>query len=96
MDEKILMVFNLIESKRTEEMKLNISNPPNPHLSSGAIRIFDGMGKEELRCLIASVDCVVAPSLSEGFGSVHTETCAMKIPLITTNVASIPEVVSGN
>lgn len=49
-----------------------------------------------MRELVASADCVIAPSLSEGFGSVHTEVCAMKKPLITTDVASIPEVVSGN
>ena len=38
---------------------------------------------------------VVAPSLSEGFGSVHAEVSAMGIPLITTHVAAIPEVVYG-
>jgi glycosyltransferase involved in cell wall biosynthesis len=36
---------------------------------------------------------IVAPSLSEGFGSVHTESVAMKKPLLTTHIASIPEVV---
>ena len=39
---------------------------------------------------------IVAPSLSEGFGSVHTESAAMKKPLLTTYIASIPEVVRGN
>ena len=39
---------------------------------------------------------IVAPSLSEGFGSVHTESAAMKKPLLTTHIASIPEVVRGN
>jgi glycosyltransferase involved in cell wall biosynthesis len=43
--------------------------------------------------MVASCDVVVAPSFSEGFGSVHTETVAMQKPLITTNVASLPEVV---
>jgi glycosyltransferase involved in cell wall biosynthesis len=42
---------------------------------------------------LASVDCVVAPSISEGFGSVHSEVSAMWKLLITTNVSSIPEVV---
>jgi len=46
--------------------------------------------------LIASSDLIVAPSLSEGFGSVHTESVAMKKPLLTTYIASIPEVVWGN
>ena len=39
---------------------------------------------------------IVAPSLSEGFGSVHTESVAMDKPLLTTFIASIPEVVRGN
>ena len=42
------------------------------------------------------MDVVIAPSLAEGFGSVHSETCAMEKPLITTQVSAIPEVVSGN
>jgi len=45
--------------------------------------------------LVAASDCVVAPSLSEGFGSVHAEVSSMQKPLITTHVASIPEVVHG-
>jgi hypothetical protein len=39
---------------------------------------------------------IIAPSLAEGFGSVHSEACVMQKTLITTQVAAIPEVVSGN
>lgn len=92
LDEKIVLVFNLIESNRTEDVKVQIASLR----SQSQIVVFDGFEKEELRRLVASVDCVVAPSISEGFGSVHTEVCAMEKPLITTDVASIPEVVSGN
>lgn len=45
--------------------------------------------------MVASVDVVIAPSLTEGFGSVHSEACGMGKVLITTQVAAIPEVVSG-
>lgn len=48
-----------------------------------------------MRELVACADVVIAPSLAEGFGSVHSEVCAMGKPLITTQVAAIPEVVSG-
>jgi hypothetical protein len=34
--------------------------------------------------------------LAEWFGSVHSEACAMWKNLITSNLAAIPEVVSGN
>jgi glycosyltransferase involved in cell wall biosynthesis len=48
---------------------------------------------DELRNLIACSDIVIAPSISEWFGSVHTESVAMGKTLLTTNIASIPEVV---
>jgi glycosyltransferase involved in cell wall biosynthesis len=46
--------------------------------------------------LIASCDCIIAPSISEWFWSVHTEAVAMWKILITTNTSAIPEVVWGN
>ncbi|MEI7920250.1 MAG: glycosyltransferase family 4 protein [bacterium] len=91
-DPSLLIVFNLIDSKRTAYIKEKIRKY---HLRS-AVQVFDGFEKEELRTLIASSDMIVAPSLSEGFGSVHTEAVAMKKPLLTTYIASLPEVVWGN
>jgi D-inositol-3-phosphate glycosyltransferase len=44
---------------------------------------------------IAASDCVVIPSLSEGFGFSAAEACAMGKPIVASNVASLPEVVSG-
>jgi glycosyltransferase involved in cell wall biosynthesis len=61
----------------------------------GAVRLFSGFPQTELRELIASVDLIIAPSLAEGFGSVHSEACAMGKTLLTTQVSAIPEVVSG-
>ncbi|MCX6823662.1 MAG: glycosyltransferase family 4 protein [candidate division SR1 bacterium] len=91
-DPQLLFVFNLIDSKRTEYIKETIRKY---HLGS-SVQIFDGFEKDELRTLIASSDMIVAPSLSEGFGSVHTESVAMNKPLLTTYIASLPEVVRGN
>lgn len=91
-DSKLLFVFNLIDSKRTEYIKEKIRKY---HLGS-SVQIFHGLEKDQLRTLIASSDMIVAPSLSEGFWSVHTESVAMGRPLLTTYIASIPEVVRGN
>jgi D-inositol-3-phosphate glycosyltransferase len=44
---------------------------------------------------ISASDCVVIPSLSEGFGFSAVEACAMGKPVVASNVASLPEVVSG-
>lgn len=51
--------------------------------------------RNELPNYIAAADCVVVPSLSEGFGFTAAEACAMERPVVATNVASLPEVVSG-
>lgn len=89
-----VFVFNIIESKRTKKIlnKLKkIQNQWNQEL----IKIYNWFSKEDLRIFVASCNCIIAPSISEGFGSVHTETAAMWIPLITTKTSAIPEVVFG-
>ena len=59
------------------------------------IILLKSMPKEKLiRYLVAS-DCVVIPSLSEGFGFSAAEASALKIPLVITKVGSLPEVASG-
>jgi len=98
-DAKLLFIFNLIDSKRTQYVKEQIRKyhlwPAWP-AGRSSVQIFDGLEKNDLRTMIASSDMIVAPSLSEGFGSVHTESVAMEKPLLTTHIASIPEVVRGN
>ena len=49
----------------------------------------------ELRDALSSADCVVVPSLSEGFGFAIAEAGAMGKPVIASDVGSVPEVVSG-
>lgn len=44
---------------------------------------------------IKASDCVVVPSLSEGFGYNVVEANAMDVPVVASNVASIPEVIRG-
>ena len=51
--------------------------------------------RAELPDYIAACDCVVVPSISEGFGFSAAEACAMGKPVVVSNVASLPEVVSG-
>ncbi len=50
----------------------------------------------EIPAYIKAADCVIVPSLAEGFGFAAAETCAMDVPLVATNTTSLPEVVSGN
>ena len=87
--DNVQIVFNIIESKRTKEILKRINK-----VKCKNIQVFNWMKKEDLRLMVASCDCVIAPSLSEWFGSVHTESCAMWKILITSRISAIPEVVS--
>lgn len=86
----VMVVFNIIESKRTKKILKKLKDFQMKNL-----QIFTGFNKKDLRMLIASCDCIVAPSISEWFGSVHTESVAMGKILITTKTSAIPEVVYG-
>lgn len=93
----IQLIFNFIPAERegliTKKIQTLLADLSPQERER--VKLQYGLPKEELRALVASVQGVIAPSLSEGFGSVHTETLAMTIPLITTQVASLPEVVGG-
>ena len=93
--ENVIAVFNIIESKRTKKILKKLRLLRASQWQESNIQIFTGFGKEDLRKLIASSDCVIAPSISEWFGSVHTESVAMWKILITTKTSAIPEVVYG-
>ncbi len=90
-DPTVLFVFNVIESKRKNKI-LHRLRFLEKFWFARQIQIFQWVDKKDLRTMVSSCDVVVAPSLSEGFGSVHTETISMEKPLITTSVASLPEV----
>ncbi len=57
--------------------------------------LLDPVSYNELPEYIAASDCVIVPSLSEGFGYAAAESCAMGKPVIASNATSLPEVVSG-
>jgi glycosyltransferase involved in cell wall biosynthesis len=74
----VVLVFNLIHSERTSQIRQIIRRQElKLKQKDKRIWIFNGFEREDLRRLLASVDCVVAPSISEGFGSVHSEVSAM-------------------
>jgi len=59
------------------------------------ITLLDPVPRGELPSYIAASDCVVVPSISEGFGFTASEACALGRPVVASNVASLPEVISG-
>ena len=59
------------------------------------IQVLNPVPFEELPGYVKMSDCVVVPSLSEGFGLSAAESCAMRVPVVASNVAALPEVLSG-
>jgi D-inositol-3-phosphate glycosyltransferase len=57
--------------------------------------LHDPVPRNDLPYFIKGSDCVVIPSLTEGFGFNVAESCAMGTPVVASNTHSIPEVVSG-
>ncbi len=57
--------------------------------------ILKPVSRRELPNYIKAADCVVVPSLTEGFGFTAAEACAMGKPVVASNTTSLPEVVSG-
>jgi D-inositol-3-phosphate glycosyltransferase len=57
--------------------------------------LHDPVPYKELPNYIKAADCIVVPSLAEGFGFAAAEACAMGKPVVASNTTSLPEVVSG-
>ncbi len=57
--------------------------------------LHDPVPWKDLPAYILASDCVVVPSLAEGFGFSAAESCALGQPVIASDTTSLPEVVSG-
>ncbi|MFA5944709.1 MAG: glycosyltransferase family 4 protein [Candidatus Thermoplasmatota archaeon] len=55
-----------------------------------------GLDRDSLRDAVQGADCVVVPSLAEGFGFTATEPGQVGTPVIATRVGAVPEVISGS
>lgn len=61
----------------------------------GEATVLDPVGYAKLPEYIVMADCVVIPSLCEGFGYTTVESNNTGTPVVASNVGSIPEVISG-
>ncbi len=59
------------------------------------IQLLDSQPYEELRNYVQAADCIVVPSLAEGFGYTAVEALAMNKPLVVSDAGSLPEIVGG-
>lgn len=67
----------------------------NKHHLKDHIIWIESVPRTDLRDRIALSDVVILPSRAEGFGFAVSEVCTLEGSIVTTNVASIPEVVYG-
>jgi glycosyltransferase involved in cell wall biosynthesis len=65
-----------------------------PLLRRGVVRQLGYLPHQDLVKVVAGARCMVYPSLYEGFGLPPLESMACGVPVITTNVSSLPEVVA--
>lgn len=59
------------------------------------IQFLRPVPRELLPHYLSAADCVIVPSLSEGFGLGVAEACSVRRVVVASNVDSIPEVISG-
>ena len=90
------LLFNIIPSKRSRYIVERINAISKQIWAENRIQIFRGFSKDDLRIFVACADIIIAPSLAEWFGSVHSEASAMWKNLNTSHLAAIPEVVGWN
>lgn len=63
---------------------------------SDIVKTHDSVKRVDLFKIVSDSDCVIVPSITEGFGFCAAETCALHKNIIYSNGGSLPEVVSGN
>lgn len=63
-----------------------------PLVASGQLRLPGYLAREDLATLVAGAKALVFPSIYEGFGLPLVEAMASGVPVLTSNVSSLPEV----
>jgi alpha-1,3-rhamnosyl/mannosyltransferase len=64
-----------------------------PLVDAGEIRLLGYLPREDLATIIAGATTLIYPSIYEGFGLPPLEAMACGVPVIASNVSSLPEVV---
>lgn len=87
--------FCFLLGKEPEDLRKSFEKKVHTSGLDGIIRIRDSVSRDALSDCIAQADCVVVPSVTEGFGFSALEACQMGTPLIYSDGGSLPEVAYG-
>lgn len=100
-----LAAANILINKYNYQGKFVLPNTSNEELDSllinnnlinlkNSIITTQYLSREDLIMLIASADLMLFPSFREGFGLPIVEAFACGVPVVTSNVSSLPEIAS--
>jgi D-inositol-3-phosphate glycosyltransferase len=87
---RFVLVLSMYDKRIWAQVQKNISS-----CSNNVCKLLPPMSREMLAAYISAADCVVIPSLSEGFGFCAREACNANKIVVATNSGSLPEVISG-
>lgn len=87
--------FCFILGKEPEDLRKQFVELINKKSLSKNVLIKDSVAREDLSAAIEQADCVVVPSLTEGFGFSALEACQLGAKLIYSDGGSLPEVTYG-
>lgn len=87
---KFIFVFTKSDEEIWDDIIMKLKRLPDE-----IYRFFPGVSREKLFEYVAAADCVVIPSVSEGFGFVALEAATFAKKIVATDAGSLPEVVSG-
>jgi D-inositol-3-phosphate glycosyltransferase len=87
---RFVLIFSGYDNRIWTRVQKNVSSFPI-HMC----KLIPPLSREMLAAYVSAADCVVIPSLSEGFGFCAREACNAKKIVVATNAGSLPEVISG-
>jgi glycosyltransferase involved in cell wall biosynthesis len=87
--------FKFIISPQLPKVYKQVLSTINSGKLNRCSSVFSNLPYPELLNELLSSNCVIIPSLCEGFGFTAVEASAMEIPIISSGMGSLPEVVSG-
>lgn len=88
--EKYNVTLTLVGGGKDKEILLELAD------GYSNIKLFDRLPQEELVILLENTDIYIQPSIREGMPRTLLEAMAMRLPVITTNVSTIPGTVLNN
>jgi glycosyltransferase involved in cell wall biosynthesis len=92
-DSKFVLMLSKDKAYRSQYDKL-IEKINDLNIKNKII-LLEPARENKIPAYLNAADCVIVPSLSEGFGYAVAEACAMDIPVVASDVASLPEIISG-